>query len=147
MYKILLATDGSEHSLKMIGKATKMIRLLNANLTVLTVVEDVPVFKGLGGLSARETATLHTSMEQVAQEGLQNAKQVLAEHGIEASTMLRKGQPAEVICKVAEEGHYDMVVLGDTGFGGLKELFLGSVSNKVAHKVKTDVFIVKWKHE
>ena len=147
MYKVLLATDGSEHSFKTIGKAIKLLKQLKAGVTVLSVVEDVPVYKGLGGLSAKETETLHRGIEQIAQEGLEKTRKALSTEGIEASTLLRKGQPADVICEVVEEGNYDMVIVGDTGFGGIKELFLGSVSNKVAHKAKTDVLIIKWMYQ
>ena len=144
---ILLATDGSEHSFKTIGKAIKLLKRLNASVTVLSVVEDVPVYKGLGGLSSKETETLHQGIEQIAQEGLEKTRKALFAEGIGVNTLLRKGQPAEVICDVVEEGNHDMVIVGDTGFGGIKELFLGSVSNKVAHKAKTDVLIIKWMYE
>ena len=147
MYKVLLATDGSEHSFKTIVKAIKLLKQLDASVTVLSVVEDIRIYKGLGQLSAKETETLHQGIETVAIEGLEKTKEALTKEGIQASTLLRKGQPADVICEVAEEGRYDMVILGDTGFGGIKELFLGSVSNKVAHKAKTDVFIIKWMYE
>ncbi len=147
MYKILLATDGSEHAFKTIGKAAQLLKMLQGSVTVLSVVEDVPVYKGLGGLSARETELLHQSIEQVAREGLDKTKQTLAGNGIEANTLLRMGQAADVICEVVEEDGYDMVIVGDTGFGGIKELFLGSVSNKVAHKAKADVLIIKWMYQ
>ena len=60
-------------------------------------------------------------------------------------TMIRAGKPAEIIIEEAEKGDFDLIILGDTGRGGLKELFLGSVSNKVAHQARTDVMIVKRK--
>ncbi len=147
MYKILLATDGSEHSFKTIDKAVQLLKMLQGSVTVLSVVEDMPVYKGLGGLSARETELLHQGIEQVAREGLDKTEQALAEHGIEASTLLRKGRAADVICEVVEAGDFNMVIVGDTGFGGIKELFLGSVSNKVAHKAKADVLIIKWMYQ
>jgi hypothetical protein len=40
------------------------------------------------------------------------------------------GDPAEVICRVAREGGYDLIVMGHRGMGRIKSFLLGSVSYK-----------------
>ncbi|MDZ4133849.1 MAG: universal stress protein, partial [Dethiobacteria bacterium] len=51
--------------------------------------------------------------------------------------------PSDVICDTAAKGDFNMVILGSRGLRGIKEAFLGSVSNKVAHSVDINVLIVK----
>lgn len=147
MYKkILLATDGSEHSLKTVQKAAELAGPLQAEVTILSVIEDVALYKGLGDLSAEQRESLYANMEKAAKDDLEKTLKHFKDKGIEVITMLRWGRPGEKICETVEEGAFDLVVLGDSGYGGVKELLLGSVSNKVAHCAKTDVLIVKWMH-
>lgn len=145
MYKILLATDGSEYSLQSLQKVIPMAKAMQAKLTILSIVEAIPFRKGTEGLSKDELDKLLKTVSSEAEEDLNRAKERFASAGVEVETMLESGKPAETICEVADEGGYDLIVLGDTGRGGLEELFLGSVSNKVAHQAKTDVMIVKRK--
>lgn len=144
--KILLATDGSEHSMKTVRKAVDLAEPLQAEVTILSVIEDVTLYKGLGDLSAEERESLYANMEKATKDDLEMTVQMFQDRGVEVKTMLRWGRPAEKICEAVEEGGFDLVVLGDSGYGGVKELLLGSVSNKVAHCAKTDVLIVKWMH-
>lgn len=53
------------------------------------------------------------------------------------------GHTADQIIGFAHKGKYDMIVIGARGLDGVKETFLGSVSNKVMHKSKISVLIVK----
>ncbi len=43
----------------------------------------------------------------------------------------------------SKEGNYDVVVLGHRGVGKMREILLGSISEKVAHTVPCTVIIVK----
>jgi len=55
------------------------------------------------------------------------------------------GFPGFDIAKFAnnKKNGIDLVVIGVRGMGSAKEIFLGSVSNYVLHKVKKPVLIVK----
>ncbi len=143
MYKILLATDGSEYSLQSLRKAIPIAKALKAKMTILSIAEEMPFLRGTEGLSREELETLYSSINKEAELGLENAQKLFEAEGLKVETNLKAGKPAETICAVAEEGDYDLIVIGDTGRGGLRELFLGSVSNKVAHQARTDVMIVK----
>ncbi len=156
MYKILLATDGSEHSNKTVEEAIKLAACSGAETTVLSVAENIPVSDYYrAGMSFDEmdreaVARLKKSLEDAernlentARKVLEDAERRFRDKGLKIKTMLMKGHPADVICRVAEEGAFDLVMLGSRGLGGIKELLLGSVSNKVAHCAKTSVLIVK----
>ena len=60
----------------------------------------------------------------------------------EIETLLEHGDPGNIICEVADEGGYDLIIIGSSGLGSIEGLFLGSVSNKVVHSAKTPVMIV-----
>ena len=147
MYKILLATDGSDYSFKAAEKAIAMAKPMGAEVTVLSVAQDVPVFKGQEGLSYEQSIALQQNMveglENAAKEVLERTKKIFEENGIEVNTLVKKGQPASVICEEAKSGGYNLIILGSRGLGGFKELILGSVSNKVVHCANTSVLIVK----
>ena len=82
-------------------------------------------------------------LEKAAQEVVDNTKKTFDEKGLTVKTLVKKGQPADVICSEASEGDYDLVIMGSRGLGSIKEFILGSVSNKVAHCAGKSVLIVK----
>lgn len=147
MIKVLLATDGSKHSFKAVDKTIQLVKNMKAEVTVLTVMQEVPIYQFHDGLPSEHLAAMQQSLEKRAeknaQEILTKTASVFRENGMEVNVLLKKGHPAEVICQVAEEGGFDFVVMGSRGLGGIKELLLGSVSNRVVHCTKSSVLIVK----
>ena len=145
--KMLVCTDGSEPS----QKATKEAARIAANfkevdVTILTVYEapSFPMYGGEGGsIPVEMQAQFEESKEMEGKEALQEAVKVFEEKNLKAITILKKGNPSNTIIKMASEGDFDLVVLGSRGFGGLKRIILGSVSNAVAQEAKTNVVIVK----
>ena len=53
------------------------------------------------------------------------------------------GHPSSTICNFAESCHADAIIIGRRGFSGLKEMFLGSVSNYVVHHAPCSVLLVQ----
>lgn len=141
--KFLVATDGSDHSFKTLEKAIELAIPLKADVHVVSVVQNAPIYVFPEGFSAEEFISIEKKMEKNTKEILKQAEQKFKEKGLKVETLLGKGNPADFICKVAEEGDYDLVILGSRGLGGFKQLILGSVSNKVAQFVKKSVLIVK----
>jgi nucleotide-binding universal stress UspA family protein len=147
MFKILLAADGSAESFKAMDFVAQIATPLNAEITIISVAQAVPVIKGQNGVSFEDIASLEKNiaegMKKMAKRLLEKAEEAFMEKGLHVNTRLEKGQPAEVICKVAEDGNYDLVVLGSRGLGGIKGMLLGSVSNKVVNRVGTNVLVIK----
>ena len=54
-----------------------------------------------------------------------------------------EGCAAQIICKIASDEEFDLVVIGSHGFDLPERLFRGSVSNAVAHRSKVPVLIAK----
>lgn len=147
MFKILIATDGSKHSFRTVNEAIKIAKPLNAEVTVLTVSHEIPLFNYHAGLSLDQFSMLEQSMkenaEDSAREILEKTADIFRENKMEIKTIHLSGHPGEIICRIAEEGDYDLVMMGSRGLGGFKEFILGSVSNHVAHCIKKSLLIVK----
>lgn len=147
MYKILVATDGSAHSLWAARHAAKVGKAMEAEITVLSVIPKAPNIKGHEGLAIESIATFERNIEEgmrrAAQEALDKTAIVFAELGMKANTRIEKGSPDEVICKIAETEGFDEIVMGSRGYGGIKGMLLGSVTNKVIHRSSVTTTIVK----
>lgn len=137
MTKILMATDGSEHAAKVIDETISLAWALDADVSVISVA-DVPA-----QIALDMAALYREKLEEEVRETLDKTKKHFAEKGLAVEVIFKSGHPATVICAVAEEGHFDIIVIGSRGLGKIKELILGSVSNRVAHCAKASVYIVK----
>lgn len=148
--KILVGVDGSEPSKKALAEAAKIAKgCLSDEVTVLLVSDPQNDFSFFPYEYA--SADLMENYQNILEEHEKEAKKVLLsskkfleEQNVKVRTLLKSGHPASTIVKVAEEEGFDMVVLGSRGFGGLKKLLLGSVSNAVVQEIKDcNVLIVK----
>ncbi|HEX9770312.1 MAG TPA: universal stress protein [Kiloniellales bacterium] len=75
---------------------------------------------------------LETSAAKVRSRGLDNVV-----------TALLDGDPADEILRYAEPNGIDLIATGSRGLGGLKSLFLGSVSHKLVENAKCPCLVVK----
>ena len=91
----------------------------------------------MGALS-KELKAQH---EIILEKALKKAKRVKPK--LKVSTMLCEGRLSDKIIEAANEGKPDLIIIGSRGIGGIKEIFLGSVSDRVADESKCSVLIVK----
>lgn len=73
-------------------------------------------------------------------------EQVTAQ-GIAAEFTQSVGDPGRAISDLAGSWEADLIVMGHRGLKGVKELFMGSVSNYVRHHVACSVLTVHLKDE
>jgi len=147
--KILLVTDGSSYS-EIANQMLKALRLpANTEITILTVVPE-PTF--LGGITldairgtseARDKAK--DEQQEKALELLEHTSQDLSKGKLSVETMVRWGNPAEVILSEAEEGKFPFIVMGAKGLTDPLGFRLGSVSLKVTKYTNASVLLVRKK--
>ncbi len=130
MFKILVATDGSPHSKKVVRDAATIAAPLRAEVMVLTVEDWTAVDRDSGAKS---------------KDALDQAVAAFQKSDINVVPLLRKGtkRPADVIVEVANEFDVGLIILGSRGLRGIQEMFLGSVSHRVVHLAEKNVMIVK----
>lgn len=149
--KILVCTDGSENSRKCLNFTARMAGSCDINeITVLHVHENRPLlpdyWQGGYPFSAEEKQQLlkmDRRLREQQEKHFTGLDETFAGVSARVSSLFKVGHPAEEIAREAEKGGYDLVVIGQRGRGGVKKLFLGSVSNAVLQAVKTNVTIVK----
>jgi nucleotide-binding universal stress UspA family protein len=74
------------------------------------------------------------------QEILSRTSTKLRRDGLECTTLVDEGDPAEVLVRLAEECDADLLVIGNKG---MKRRVLGSVPNSVTHSAPCAVLVVK----
>lgn len=145
--KMLVCTDGSKSSKNAIKEAATLATNYQDVETSILYVYDtsqMPTYDSGGGSMPEEMKVkFEKSKREEGEKILQEAVKVFKEMNLEPTIILKKGHPSNEIVKVASEGDFDLVVLGNRGLSGFKKIFLGSVSNAVAQEVKSNVFIVK----
>ena len=137
--KILVPIDGSKNSIRGLDMAIHIARQSHGTITALTV-KSVPGIYAIHPLGFLDFSSL-TEVKKF----LNKAKVRAAKKGIQLTAKALAGDPGFDIARFANnnKNKIDLVVIGARGRGSAKEIFLGSVSNYVLHKVKKPVLIVK----
>ncbi|MFN3741350.1 MAG: universal stress protein [Anaerolineales bacterium] len=138
--RILVAVDGSEHSLKAARTAAELAHLLSAQeLRVVVAYDPIPPYLGEPNLQAAINARLNE-----AQKIMEKALQAIGPlpEGL-LRTEILEGPAAEAILKVAETHQSELIVMGSRGLGRLSGLLLGSQSQKVVQHARCPVLIVR----
>jgi len=149
MNKILVPIDGSEHSDRVLNYALDLAEKYSAEIKLLSVAQPVvatgPMFLTQPMLSPASTAIyvkeIEAAHEKMLAEAFKKAKET--KPNINISKQLVNGRPADKIVEIANEGKFDLIVMGSRGAGGIKEFFLGSVSDRVADEARCPVLLVK----
>ena len=135
MKRLLLGIDGSEDSYKAASFAADLAERLGASVTLIYVVSD----KSAVGFIAKPT---YVNEENVLAGGrLERPKKYLQERNIPFDTIVEMGDPADVILRTADRG-YDAIVVGTRGLSGLREMVMGSVSQKIVQHSRIPVLVV-----
>lgn len=119
-HRLLVATDGSDAAERAVGLAGDIARRHRSRITLITVDP--------GDLTDRDAVMAH-------------AVEIVTQHGVEPEVCLELGHPDERILKAAERDESSLIVLGSRGLTGIRAL--GSVSERVAHRARCSVLVVR----
>jgi nucleotide-binding universal stress UspA family protein len=136
--KVLVATDGSEHSMKAVRRALELAEREGAQVTLMSVAYYSP------GAFDEMPLNFQEKLEAEARQALAKAKELFAEKGLSVDVVLEAGQvPANNIIRKAQEGGFDKVLLGSTGLSGLERVLVGSTAAKVVANAPCSVTVVR----
>jgi nucleotide-binding universal stress UspA family protein len=133
MQKILVAYDGGEPAHRALDVAAEMAKAFGATVSVVSVV---PTRAGRFPMDPWDDTAAHA-------HELLDARRILREAGIEAELLEPLGDPAPTIERLAEEGSFDVVVVGTRGLGALGRTLQGSVSEHIATHAKATVVVAR----
>ena len=139
--KILLAVDGSEYSKKMLAYLTTHDSLFSRDhaYTVFTAQAALP--PRAKAAVGKETVDKYYTEE--SEKVLAPISKFLLRHGIDAKSSWKVGPAGEAIAKLAEQGKFDLVIMGSHGHGGLVKLVMGSVATQVLAHCKVPVLLIR----
>lgn len=127
MHRYLLATDGSENSMR---AALYLLEIASSHRKSIEVTV----------LSVQETAAWFTeSVDEVCKKTAALFKNA----GIPVNIVMKEGDPGEVIAETAELLGVNHIVMGVRGLGQVKVILLGSVSQKVIQNCKCPITLIK----
>jgi nucleotide-binding universal stress UspA family protein len=149
--KILYATDLSENSAYAFRYAVNSAQQHGAKIHILHVLEGI---RGNIMSAYFEMEKLHEIREKGKEEIKDRIKkrlEIFCEkelvgdpecRDLVASTEVVEGDPAEEILRKADALGADLVVMGTHGKGFLAHAFLGSVAEKILHRIKIPVLTI-----
>jgi nucleotide-binding universal stress UspA family protein len=145
---VLVAVDGSENSERALKFAADFAEKYNAQLTVVNVTEASAVSAvpyNLGSYSGDNMVTVAKDLHKYHEGILEKAEAKIkaSNPNLPVKFMLRDGNPASEIIAVAKEGNFDVVIAGHRGLSKVREIFMGSISEKIVHTATCTVVIVK----
>jgi nucleotide-binding universal stress UspA family protein len=100
-------------------------------------------FAEAGGGGALDLGQLQQELDVAAEQALQSAVEAMAPYGVKPALRSEWGRPSDVICNIGEQEQFDLTVVGSSGMGQVAGIFLGSVSDRVVHRAKTPVLVVR----
>jgi nucleotide-binding universal stress UspA family protein len=138
---IAVGTDGSETASKAVDFALGLAEKFGSRLVVASSYR--PVSEDRVRKEQREApADIQWSInpQEEVTAALKAVEEKAKERGVETTSEAREGDPADVLCDIAESHGADLLVVGNKG---MQRRVLGSVPNSVSHKAPCSVVIVK----
>ncbi|MEH2015419.1 universal stress protein [Nostoc sp.] len=129
--RILLAVSGLGHAEEMLKTLKEIPSIQSAKVTILHVVP------------AQSTATTMTAKWENGGKILANAIQTLNLDPSQVSSILREGEPKDVVCQVADEIDADLIIMGSRGLKRLQSILSNSVSQYVFQLSSRPMLLVK----
>ncbi len=144
--KVLVALDGSNHSLKAVDYASEIAAGLKAEVILLYVVKAYELPEGLREYAELEhvAGTDIEVLKKVAGDLVANAERRAKEKGVDDIVgEVEEGPVARTIIARALHHDVDMIVVGSRGLGNIKATLRGGVSHRVELLANCPVLTVR----
>ena len=132
---LLLPTDGSQTADAAARDALEVASQLEATVHLLTVAD-----------TARTSSVPTVTGVELLEGAAERLEELTAEaeaRGLEVTTTVREGHPAEAILEHAETEPVDLIAMGTAGRGGVDRFVLGSVTDRVVRSAPVPVVTVR----
>jgi nucleotide-binding universal stress UspA family protein len=137
--KILVGYDGSKGGKAALRRAAVLAKGFNADLCALWVRELLPRHSDLPGEFEAEAE----AADEYFKERSREIQAAAAEHGIPIRCETRRGHAAKTILRFADEGGYDLIVIGHSDHSELWGRLLGDTADRISDHAHCSVLIVK----
>jgi nucleotide-binding universal stress UspA family protein len=147
--RILVPTDFSDCSQPACDATVKLAKTFGSTVELLHVQEP-PVWQGfvipelVVTMPDESTGSLGEFVRTRSQRALELLAERLQRAGV-ANVRQRTevGEPGTVILRIAEEDHFDLIIMGTHGRKGFERLVMGSVAERVVRQAVCPVLTVR----
>ena len=151
--KILATIDGYESSQNIFDTAVFLARRSNARLMFVHILSEkdsdypiLPTYAYYAVLKNSDEGLFQQKFDEYEHQQeklLSSLTQKAIAAGVDAEYTQLNGIPGWEICELADIWSADLILVGSRGLKGLKEMFLGSVSNYITHHAPCSVLLVR----
>ncbi len=138
---IVVATDGSEQSVRAANVAAAIARHNGARLFIVTVVRPPEGWWGIVG-SPPPAESLGNALADAQRAVLEKTIAAIDLSGVDHEAVEEVGDPANQLATFAEANEADLLVIGQRGAGLVERIMVGSVADRVVHIAKRPVLVV-----
>ena len=135
--RILVAVDGSESSKNAFRQACRIALEDKSWVTVITTIPPYEDLFQMPSIQEKVSIALRAEGEKIMAE----IKKIAAEEDTYIKTLLEEGTPFDTIIDTAEEGNYDLIVMGRLGMKRIEKALVGSVTARVIGNSQRDVLV------
>jgi nucleotide-binding universal stress UspA family protein len=153
MKKVLIALDYNQTAQKVAEEGFSLAKAIGAEVILLHVILDAVNYTstghitimGFAGCSETDPIQYDTveGLKKASQLFLDKSKQHLGDDSVQ--TVIKEGNFAETILKVAKELKADIIVIGSHSQKWLENIVLGSVAENVLHHTLVPLYIIPTK--
>lgn len=140
--KILLPIDGSKSSVNAAKYAAKLAKNSRspAVITLVSIHDDASLNHVKQFVSK---SVVDDYLREVSEKELKAAQKVLDAARVKHNMVIKRGHIAEEIVALANKDKVDLIVMGTKGRGGILDVLIGSVAQRVSGSAKQPVLLVK----
>ena len=138
---IVVATDGSEQSLRGANVAAAIARHNDARLFIVTVVRPPEGWWGIVG-SPPPAESLGNALADAQRAVLEKTIDAIDLTGVDYEAAEEVGDPANQLAAFADANNADLLVIGQRGAGLVERIMVGSVADRIVHIAKIPVLVV-----
>lgn len=135
--RILIALEHSAADATILAHVTTLAQMMKSEVLLVHVAD---------GWAARNFDRLNLRESEEMKEDRAYLEQVRAElqaAGLVVDIRLAKGDPADELVRVANEGHVDLIAMSTHGHRFVADLLFGATVDKVRHLVKIPVLLLQ----
>jgi nucleotide-binding universal stress UspA family protein len=137
---ILVPTDFSEPAASALAYAVDLAEGLGAKVVLLHAFE-LPIVGFPDGVVVA-TADVASRIVNAAQKALDDAARTFAKRKVEITSLLKQGDPREVVLATANDVRAELIIVGTHGRRGIARALIGSVTESIVRTAPVPVLTV-----
>lgn len=139
----LVPIDFSPYADQALTEAIELAKPLNARLTLLHVMQYMPL--AIGEVPPNYYEEYMEDLEADAQQQMRAALYRVHQAGLQADSIISQGVPFQSIIDTALDNKADLIVMGTHGRTGIPHALIGSVAEKVVRLAPCPVLVARQK--